>query len=124
MRNVGKQKEDKDSDSKKEAPKKEESFLPINIKALAARVSPILGKIVPKFMYNWFERILHVKELNAFFAEHEDDDAQTFLDAAVEFLGIHPSYEGLGADAVEALKGQNVMFASNHPYGSGGEGLC
>lgn len=92
-------------------------YLPINIKALATRVNPALGKLVPKFMYNWFEKVLHVKELNAFFGEHEDDDAQAFLDAVVKFLDIDSLYEGHGMDYVETLKGEKVMFVSNHPYG-------
>ena len=108
----------KKNDGGREAEEKTKSgFLPINIKALATRVNPTLGKLVPKFLYNKLERILHVKELNEFFAEHENDDAQQFLDAVVEFLDIKTSYEGHGTQTVEALKGGRIMFASNHPYG-------
>ena len=98
----------------------EERFTPINIKALATRVSPTLGKIVPKFMYRWFEKILHIKEINAFFTKHQNYEVQDFLDATVEFLDIKTVYEGRkgeGTASIEALKGQKVLFASNHPYG-------
>lgn len=49
-----------------EKEKKDEGFQPINIKALATRVNPTLGKLIPKFLYKKFERLLHIKEINAF----------------------------------------------------------
>lgn len=114
MKMIDKERQDKGENGKT---KDESSFLPINIKALASRVSPKLGRLVPKFMYNKLERILHVKELNAFLSEHENDDAQQFLDAVVSFLEISTSYEGHGISQVDAIKGRHVMFASNHPFG-------
>ncbi len=98
-------------------------FHPINIKALATRVNPALGKIIPKFLYKKFEDILHVKELNVFLEAHSNDEPQDFLDAIVQYLDIKLEFEGKssegksGISAVEALKGQCVMFVSNHPYG-------
>ena len=102
----------------KEEAKKEAKFQPINIKALATRVNPTLGKVIPKFLYNKFEKILHIKELNEFFEAHCNDEPQAFLDSVVEFLNIKLELENnIGALDVEALKGQSVMFVSNHPYG-------
>lgn len=95
----------------------EEKFVPIDIKTLACRVKPALGKLIPKFMYRHFEKLLHVHELNVFIEEHFHDDAQTFLDAVVAFLNFNIQLGGRGTDALEELKGQNVMFASNHPFG-------
>ncbi len=98
--------------------KKDEAFQPINIKALATRVNPKLGKLIPKFLYRKFEKILHVKEINVFLEKHSDDDPQVFLDAVVEFLDIKLEFESKDKlESVEALKGQSVMFVSNHPYG-------
>ncbi len=101
-----------------EEEKKDDGFQPINIKALATRVNPTLGKLIPKFLYRKFEKILHVKELNAFFEEHANDEPQVFLDSVVQYLDIKLELEGLeNLKNVEALKGQSVMFVSNHPYG-------
>ena len=111
--------EDKKTEKESQQSKEDSKFQPINIKALATRVSPKLGKLIPKFMYNKFEKILHIKELNTFFEAHCNDEPQAFLDAVVEFLDIKLVLEdnaGLGESA-EALKGQSVMFVSNHPYG-------
>ena len=49
-------------------------FTPINIKQLASRVSPLLGKLIPKFMYRHFEKLLHVEEINAFLEKHSHDE--------------------------------------------------
>ncbi len=102
-----------------EEEKKDEGFEPINIKALATRVNPTLGKIIPKFLYRKFEKILHVKELNSFFEEHAKDEPQVFLDSVVKFLDIKLVFENKEKlENVEALKGgASVMFVSNHPYG-------
>ena len=95
----------------------EEKFVPINIKALANRESPTLGKLIPKFMYRKFEKILHIKEVNGFFEAHNEDKPQEFLDSVVKFLDISSSYDGKGKKAIEALQDQKVLFVSNHPYG-------
>lgn len=101
-----------------EEEKKNEAFQPINIKALATRVNPKLGKLIPKFLYRKFEKILHIKEINVFLEKHSDDEPQVFLDAVVEFLDIKLEFECKDKlESVEALRGQSVMFVSNHPYG-------
>lgn len=101
-----------------EEEKKDEAFQPINIKALATRVNPTLAKLIPKFLYRRFEKILHVKELNAFFEEHAKDEPQVFLDSVVNFLDIKLEFECKEKlESIEALKRQSVMFVSNHPYG-------
>lgn len=109
--------EEKEKEKNETPPPHEDVFVPINIKALATRLSPTLGKLIPKFMYKRFERILHIKEVNEFFVAHYEDEPQEFLDNVVNFLDIKSSYEGRGKQAVEALQGQKVLFASNHPYG-------
>lgn len=111
--------EEKNKDIEPKQEKEESKFQPINIKALATRVSPTLGKIIPKFLYNKFEKILHIKELNEFFEAHCNDEPQVFLDAVVEFLDIKLVLEDNAAlgEGGGALKGQSVMFVSNHPYG-------
>jgi hypothetical protein len=94
--------EDKKTEKESQQSKEDSKFQPINIKALATRVSPKLGKFIPRFMYNKFEKILHIKELNTFFEAHCNDEPQAFLDATVEFLDIKLVLEdnaGLGGGA-------------------------
>lgn len=38
----------------------EKKYSPISIKALAGRVSPKLGKIIPGFLYRKLEKLLHL----------------------------------------------------------------
>lgn len=92
-------------------------YTPINIRQLATKVSPKLGRLVPKFLYSHFEKILHVRELNEFFEAHYNDDAPTFLNSVADYLGFQTVIEGQGLEKVYELEGQGVMFASNHPYG-------
>ncbi len=94
----------------------EKKYSPISIKALAARVSPKLGKIIPGFLYRAFEKLLHLDDLNAFFEKHNDDSPQDFLDAVVEHLDLKLEFDG-DVEALKALSGKSVMFVSNHPYG-------
>lgn len=93
------------------------SYTPIDLPSLAKKVNPKLAKVIPRCMYRKLERLLHVKEINEFFAAHHDDDARTFLDAVVSHLDLQIVIEGQGIEALHALEGERVIFASNHPYG-------
>lgn len=93
------------------------SFTPIDIKSVVYHVNPLLGKLIPSFMYRYFERLLHIEELNGFFCAHSNDDAQTFLDDGFEFLGFQIDFQGHGLEQFEKLAGQHVLVVSNHPYG-------
>ncbi len=117
MEGLEEEREEEKKERNGSTPPHEEKFVPINIKALADQISPALGKLIPKFMYRKFEKILHIKEVNDFFEAHDKDEPQEFLDNVVKFLNIGSSYDGKGQKAVEALQGQKVLFVSNHPYG-------
>ena len=94
----------------------EKKYSPISIKALAGRVSPKLGKIIPGFLYRKLEKLLHLEDLNDFFEKHNNDSPQDFLDAVVEHLNLKFEFDG-DEEALKALAGRSVMFVSNHPYG-------
>ncbi len=94
----------------------ERKYSPIDIKTLAGRVSPKLGKIIPGFVYRRLEKVLHIEDLNEFFEKHNDDAPQDFLDAVVERLDLKLEFDG-DEEALKALRGKSVMFVSNHPYG-------
>ena len=94
-----------------------EAYKPINIPDLAYRVSPALGKIIPGFLYRYFEKLLHVDEINTFIRKHYEECAQDFLDAAVEFFNLKIALEGDALLKLESLAGKQVMIVSNHPCG-------
>lgn len=93
------------------------TYVPIDLPSLAKKVNPTLAKLIPRFMYRKFEKLLHLEEVNSFFEEHYDDDPQTFLDSVVSYLDLKIALEGRGIEALEALEGERVVFASNHPFG-------
>ncbi len=92
-------------------------YSPINIKALASSISPTLGKIVPGFIFKKLEKTLHIKELNDFFSEHDNDSASSFLDAVVKRLDLKLEFVGDEEKIKSLASGRSVMFVSNHPYG-------
>ncbi len=93
------------------------TYTPIDLPMLARKVNPRLAKLIPRFLYGKLEKLLHVQELNEFFAVHYDDDPQTFLDAVVSYLDLNIVINGQGEEALSALANERVIFASNHPYG-------
>lgn len=94
-----------------------ETYTPIDIRLLANKVSPVLGRLVPGFLYRHFEKLLHLEDLNQFFEAHFNDTPEQFLDAVVEHLDIRVKVEGKGEVYLDSLVDQKPMFASNHPYG-------
>jgi hypothetical protein len=97
--------------------KSSKPYQPIDLPSLAKKVNPKLARLIPRFMYRKLEKLLHVEELNEFFEAHHDDDTQTFLDAVVSYLDFEIVIDGQGIEALTALEGEPVIFASNHPYG-------
>lgn len=96
----------------------EEKFEEINIRELANRVSPVLGHLIPGFLYSHFEKLLHLQEINSFMSKHFNDSAEQFVHSVVhELLEIKTVLNGCGADAFNSINGQNVMVVSNHPFG-------
>ena len=92
------------------------SYTPIDLPSLAKKVNPKLAKVIPRCMYRKLERLLHVKEINEFFAAHHDDDARTFLDAVVSHLDLKIVTKGRGSKPCTLLKGTgNLRFQP--PYG-------
>lgn len=94
-----------------------EEYVPIDIRSLAKKVSPVLGRLIPGFMYRHFEKLLHLEHLNTFFAAHYNDSPEEFLDAVVKELDIKIVIDGKGLDYLDTLTSTSPIFASNHPYG-------
>lgn len=96
----------------------ERQFEDINIRALATRLNPKLGKLIPGFVYPWFERILHIKEINEFLRVHNQDNPKDFIDSVVnDLLELKVNFIGQGFEEFEKYSGQGLIVASNHPLG-------
>lgn len=89
----------------------------IEIKEVAERFSPKLAAKIPGFVYGILKKILHIDQLNSLLSEHGNDESQDFLDAVVEHLGIKVNFSGRGFEELQKFHGQQIMVASNHPFG-------
>ncbi|MFA5569996.1 MAG: hypothetical protein ACOX0W_01045 [Sphaerochaetaceae bacterium] len=94
-----------------------DQYQPIDIRALASKDFPKLAKWIPNGIYSFLERLLHIDHLNEFFSTHCNSDAQTFLDEVVKELDLTIQWHEDDFKKIEALKGQRVIVAANHPYG-------
>lgn len=95
----------------------ENDYQDINIPDLVSRLNPKIGKRIPRFLYSYFNKILHIDELNDFFRSTYDLDARSFLDEAVRYLNLDIRIDEQSYKNLESVRNQHVMVASNHPYG-------
>lgn len=92
-----------------------DKYVPIDIKTLATRYNPTLGKILPSFLYRKIENILHLEDLNYFFEKTYDYSASEFLSSVQEFLNVKVEFNNW--ERIESLAGKSPIFVSNHPVG-------
>ena len=70
---------------------------------------------VPNFIIRYLERIVHVKQMNAFLRKYPDLKGYAFIDRVIhEELGCTASIEG--TENIPA-NGKPMIFVSNHPLG-------
>ena len=70
---------------------------------------------VPNFIIRYLERIVHVKQMNAFLRKYPDLKGYAFIDRVIhEELGCTASIDG--TENIPA-NGKPVIFVSNHPLG-------
>jgi len=85
----------------------------IDIEKLIAERNPKLLKRMPKFLLNFFKRILHEEEVNDFISKHKDVYDADFCDAVVDYFDI--SMNVVGKERIPEDGG--CIFAVNHPLG-------
>lgn len=85
----------------------------IDIDRLIDSKNPNLRKWMPSFMLNYFKKILHEKDVNAFLEKHGDKYGSDFCDAAIDDLEI--TTEVFGLENIPSEGG--CIFAVNHPLG-------
>jgi putative hemolysin len=91
---------------------------PINIRQVFYDKNPRLAGILPGFVYNYLERILHQKDINDFLAVHGDKFGLDFVRAAIEDFNVKVTLSG----EENLPKEGRFIIASNHPLG-GFDGL-
>jgi putative hemolysin len=91
---------------------------PINIRQVFYDKNPRLAGILPGFVYNYLERILHQKDINDFLAVHGDKFGLDFVRAAIEDFNVKVTLSG----EENLPKEGRYIIASNHPLG-GFDGL-
>ena len=70
---------------------------------------------VPNFIIRYLERIVHIKQMNAFLRKYPDLKGYAFIDRVIhEELGCTASIDG--TENIPA-NGKPVIFVSNHPLG-------
>ena len=86
----------------------------VEVRKLIADKNPQLLKWLPGFIIRWVERIIHQDQVNAFFAEHRDDDVNEFCRTTVSYFQLKLDLKG-----VENIPAQNepCIFVANHPFG-------
>lgn len=88
-------------------------FKPIDIVELVRSKSPKLARRIPKFVYRYFKRILHLDEINGFMTEFGHLEGVPFIDEVIKMIDAKFDLHGL-----ENLphEGRHI-FVSNHPLG-------
>jgi len=59
-----------------------------DLKKVFQEKAPVLSKWIPGFIYAYFRRKIHEKELNKFLYENKDKMGLDFIDASLDVLGV------------------------------------
>ena len=93
-------------------------FKPINLREVFAAKNPRLAKLLPGFVYNYLNRIIHVDFFNDFQLRNGHLTGIEFVNRAVEEFNVREHIHG----AENIPKTGKFIFAANHPMG-GFDGL-
>lgn len=97
---------------------KNNSFKPIDIKEVFTSKNPGLARIIPGFVYRYFNRIMHIGFVNDLLERNGHLKGVEFINKVVEEFNVKLFLHGL-ENVPESGK---FVFASNHPLG-GFDGL-
>ncbi len=85
----------------------------INIKAIITSKSQKLAQRIPRFIYSWLNRLLHVEEINEIIRDGWELEPQEFLRHFFKRQNI--TYTAQNLEKIDP-KGRYII-ASNHPFG-------
>lgn len=86
---------------------------PIDLKALFREKNPGLAKLIPQFVYNYIDRIVHIDEVNEIIEKYGDLEGADFATAVVNHFGVKDEVVGLE----DVPREGRYIFAANHPLG-------
>lgn len=86
---------------------------PINIEKVFMEKNPRLAKLMPRFIFSFINRVLHVDFLNAIFTRNGHLKGIEFVNKAIQDFKVTEKVYGF-----ENIPGSGkFIFASNHPLG-------
>lgn len=85
----------------------------IDLDELIAGKNPRLAKKMPGFVKACLRRILHLKEINEFLAEHHQDRGLVFAEAGMKFVDL--KLQVIGEEYLADAR--RPLLVSNHPLG-------
>jgi len=85
----------------------------VDIRRLLEEKNPSLARKLPKFVYRYLTRILHVPEVNGTLRTGRGLDGQAFARHILEEFGVRYTARGL----TTLPRGHRYLFVSNHPLG-------
>jgi putative hemolysin len=89
------------------------SFKPVNVKQLFQEKNPALAKVMPRFVFNYINRILHLDFFNDFMKRNGHLKGIPFVNQAIEEFNIKEQVNGFE----NIPESGRFIFASNHPLG-------
>jgi len=91
----------------------ENKLKPINIKALFHEKNPKLAKLIPRFIYQYINRIGHIDECNEIIANYGHLTGVDFAQKAVEYFQVSEEVHGIENIPTKG----RFIFVANHPLG-------
>ena len=85
----------------------------IDLKKMIASKSPFLARVMPRPIYAWLRRTLHLKEVNHVMSRFSHLPPAEFIRASMGYMGVTYNIEGL--EKIDPK--ERCLFASNHPFG-------
>jgi putative hemolysin len=85
----------------------------VDLKKFIASKSPKLAKYLPKFIYNWLDKLLHVDQVNEFLHVNRDYQGVEFATQIVK--SFNPELTVVGTENITS--DGRFLVAANHPLG-------
>ncbi|MDR0437998.1 MAG: glycerol acyltransferase [Bacteroidales bacterium] len=85
----------------------------VDLKKFITSKSPKLGRFLPKFVYNWLNRLLHVDQVNEFLHVNRDYQGVDFATQIIK--SFNPDLTAVGTENIS--NDGRFLVAANHPLG-------
>jgi 1-acyl-sn-glycerol-3-phosphate acyltransferase len=86
---------------------------PIDLEAVFYSKNPKLASFIPRFIYRYLKRIVHVNDINTFLREHGEKQNLDFINAVIQDFSV--KIHTFGTENIP--KTGRFIFAANHPLG-------